>query len=165
VRHEEGGPIYPTGSTDLWAKRFPDLPRPSSSPYQFRPFGRLKKGEKCWCRQGTRAIQSGKPSPFATSLVKPDCEPWPNVRFCRRRETSLQPVSTYPEASSIPITTAKAHSSASLRHGKSKRIAGLYCPTRAASSRPPLILYKSLVALVWRNGNIAADRNAVAFGS
>jgi hypothetical protein len=45
VRHEEGGLIYPTGSTDLWAKQFPDLPRPSSSPYQFRPFGRLKKAK------------------------------------------------------------------------------------------------------------------------
>ena len=43
MRHEEGGLIYGTGSTDLGATQFPDLPRPSSSPLEFRPFGRLKK--------------------------------------------------------------------------------------------------------------------------
>src|SRR5215469_12003956 len=38
----KGGLIYKPGSSDLWARQFSHLPRPSSSPLEFRPFGRLK---------------------------------------------------------------------------------------------------------------------------
>ena len=55
LRHEEGGLIYRTGSSDLRAVQFPYLPRPSSSSLPVPPFRAVSKGKNIWWKQGTRA--------------------------------------------------------------------------------------------------------------
>jgi hypothetical protein len=48
------------------------------------------------CIEAGRAIQSGEPPPFATSLAKPDCEPWPYVSFCPRRKNVVMNLDVRP---------------------------------------------------------------------
>ena len=81
VRHEEGGLIYRTGSTDLWAKQFPTFLGQVLHLISSALSGGLK-GEKCYWRK----VQGRKPrrilslDPFA--LLSPCAGFEPLVLVC-----------------------------------------------------------------------------------